>query len=73
VTDQWRIVEWRALPDECLIAACDGADIDHRGPVWLRDGSMRKACTEHWEAIFGVLGAQASWERVDGYRGESRT
>ena len=64
--DPWRMDEWKALPDECLIRACEGDEIDQRGPVWLRDGSMHKACTEHWEGIFRVLGEQASWERTDG-------
>lgn len=67
-SDGWRLDEWHALPEVCLIAGCDGADIDHRGPVWLRDGSMHKACREHWEGVYRVLGEQASWERTDAYR-----
>jgi hypothetical protein len=66
--DPWRLNEWQALPDECLIAACENDEIDQRGPVWLRDGSMHKGCTEHWEGIFRVLGEQGSWERTDGSR-----
>lgn len=69
--DPWRREEWAALlasPDGCFIAGCDSDEIDQRGPVWLRDGSMRKACTEHWEPIFRVLGEQASWEQVDAMR-----
>lgn len=66
--DPWRMDEWKALPDECLISACENDEIDQRGPVWLRDGSVRKACVEHWEGIFRVLGAQASWEQTDGSR-----
>lgn len=68
VDDAWRMDEWNALPDVCLIAACDNDDLDRRGPVWLRDGSMHKACVEHWEGILRVLGQQASWERTDGAR-----
>lgn len=61
--DGFRLAEWNALPDVCFIAGCDNDDIDQRGPVWLRDGSMHKACSEHWEPIFRVLGEQATWER----------
>jgi hypothetical protein len=73
MTDPWRLDECKALPDQCAIAACDNGDIDQRGPVWLRDGSMLKVCIEHWEGVFRVLGEQASWERTDGSRqaGES--
>lgn len=71
MTDPWRLAEWNALTEECFIGGCDHADIDHRGPVFLRDGSMHKACTEHWEPIFRVLGEQASWERTDAMRGGS--
>lgn len=67
-TDPWRMAEWNALPDECLIDACDNTEIDQRGPVWLRSGGMRKACVEHWEGIFRVLGEQAAWERTDAMR-----
>lgn len=56
--DPWRIREWMALPEVCLIYACDSSEIDQRGPVWLRDGSMHKACTPHWEGVVGVLGRQ---------------
>lgn len=66
--DPWRLDEYAALPDVCLIAACDGSDIDPRGPVQLRTGAIGKACVEHWEGIFRVLGEQASWERTDGAR-----
>lgn len=66
--DPWRMAEWNALPDVCLIASCDSDDIDQRGPVWLRDGGMRKACVEHWEGIFRVLSEQATWESTDGSR-----
>ena len=62
MSDPFRIQEWDALPDVCLIAGCDSDEIDQRGPVWLRDGSMHKACVEHWEGIFRVLGVQATWE-----------
>lgn len=68
MTDAWRLDEWNALPDVCLIAGCDSAEADQRGPVHLRDGSIQKACPEHWGAIFRVLGEQASWERGDAYR-----
>lgn len=66
--DPWRLSEWDALSEECLISTCDNDEIDQRGPVWLRDGSMHKACTEHWEGIFRVLGEQASWEQTDASR-----
>jgi hypothetical protein len=66
--DAWRIAQWYALPDVCLIAGCRSEDIDQRGPVWLRNGSMHKACVEHWEGVFRVLGEQATWERTDGSR-----
>lgn len=68
MSDPWRMDEWHALPDECLIAGCDGEEIDVRGPIFLRDGSIRKACVEHWEAITLVLGEQATWERTDAAR-----
>lgn len=64
--DGFRLAEWDALPDVCFIAACENDEIDERGPVWLRDGSMHKACTEHWEPIFRVLGEQATWEAEAG-------
>jgi hypothetical protein len=60
IDDPWRLEEWRALPNVCFIAACDSLEVDERGPVFLRDGSIRKACIEHWEPIFRVLGEQAS-------------
>lgn len=68
MTDLWRLDEWRALPDRCAIAGCDNGDADQRGPVTLRDSTIFKVCTEHWEAIFRILGEQASWERTDGSR-----
>jgi hypothetical protein len=58
--DPWRMDEWHALAEECLIRGCEYDDIDQRGPVFLRDDSMHKACVEHWEAIHRVLGQQAS-------------
>lgn len=61
--DPWRMAEWNALPDVCLFWGCDSDEIDQRGPVWLRDGSMRKACVEHWEGIMGTLGRQSTWEQ----------
>jgi hypothetical protein len=66
--DAFRLAEWNALPEVCLFQGCSSDDIDQRGPVFLRDGSIHKACVEHWEPIFRVLGEQASWERVDGMR-----
>lgn len=67
--DPFRIAEWEALPDVCLIAGCEYDEIDRRGPVWLRDGSMHKACTEHWEGVFRVLGRQAELAHgTDAYR-----
>ena len=47
----------------CFIRACDNTEIDERGPVWLRDGSEHLACTEHWKAIFRILGEQVTWEQ----------
>jgi hypothetical protein len=67
--DPWRLAEWSALPERCLIASCSGDEIDVRGPVFLIDGSMHKACVEHWEAIMRILGEQQTWERRDGVRG----
>jgi hypothetical protein len=64
--DSWRMAEWEALPEVCLIAACESGEIDQRGPVWLRDGSIHKACVEHWEGLFSVLGEQATWGQTDG-------
>jgi len=57
--DPWRMDEWHALADECFIRGCDDDDIDQRGPVFLRDGSMHKACVEHWEGVMRVLGEQS--------------
>lgn len=43
----------------CFIAACDYTDIDPRGPVFIRgQENLYYACTEHWEAIIGILGRQ---------------
>jgi len=67
-TDQWRLDEWNALPDICFIYGCEASETDPRGPVWLRpDGAMVKACREHWEGVFRVLGEQAGSD--DAYRG----
>ena len=66
-SDPWRMDEWSALPDTCFIAACEG-EADQRGPIHLRDGSINKACTEHWEPIMRVLGEQSSWECGDAHR-----
>ena len=65
--DAWRLDEWNAHPDVCFISACEASETDPRGPVWLRpDGSMHKACREHWEGVFRVLGEQAGSN--DAYR-----
>lgn len=61
----WRLAEWAALPNECFIDGCSGSDIDQRGPVFIKGGLIRKACVEHWEPIFRVLGEHAAWERTD--------
>jgi hypothetical protein len=66
--DPWRMAEWNGLADECLIAGCGSEEIDQRGPVWLRNATMHKACVEHWEGIMSVLGEQGAWERTDGSR-----
>lgn len=54
--------EWmNAITDDtpCFISGCDYTDIDVRGPIVLRDDSTHYyACTEHWEAIIGILGRQ---------------
>lgn len=72
-SDGFRLDEWNALPNVCLFAGCENGDIDERGPIWLRGGSMRKACTEHWEPTMRVLGDQASWERTDAFRPEEQS
>lgn len=59
--DPFCLDEWRALPEVCLFSGCEHDGIDQRGPVWLRDGSMHKACTDHWEPIMRILGEQSSW------------
>lgn len=66
--DPFRLAEWNNLPEVCLFQGCDSDDIDQRGPVFLRDGSIHKACVEHWEPIFRVFGEQATWEQRDGAR-----
>lgn len=68
MSDAWQLAKWRALPDQCLIAGCESDRTDERGPVFLRNGSMHKACPEHWEPIFRVLGEQATWQRDDAMR-----
>jgi len=50
------MAEWCALPEVCLFDGCPYTDIDHRGPIFLRDGSIHKACVEHWEAVHGIIG-----------------
>ncbi len=47
---------------------CEGGEIDQCGPVFLRNGQIHKACTEHWEGVMRVLGEQESWQRTDGAR-----
>jgi hypothetical protein len=42
--DPWRMDEWNALPDRCFIQGCESPDADQRGPVFLIDGSIHKAC-----------------------------
>lgn len=57
----------------CFINACDYGDIDPRGPVFVRgDDEPHYACTEHWEAIFGVLGRQAGSDEEMRVRGWGR-
>jgi hypothetical protein len=67
-TDPFRLAEWHALVDVCMFRGCEHAEIDQRGPVVLLNGSMHKACVEHWEPIMRVLGEQAAWEQTDGAR-----
>lgn len=69
-SDPFRLGEWHALPDVCFVAACDASETDPRGPVWLRDHGMAKACTEHWEGVFRVLGEQVGSN--DSYRSGSK-
>lgn len=67
--DAFRLTEWKSLierDDDCFIAGCDNDDIDYRGPIYLRDGSIHKACREHWEGIIRVLGEQSTWEQDAG-------
>lgn len=69
VDDPWRLAEWHALADVCFIEGCNSeSGICERAPIYLTDGSIWKACTEHWEAIYLVLGEQTLWERTDGAR-----
>lgn len=61
---EWRMDEWVELPQRCLIVACENDEIDERGPIWVWSPTgplMRKACVEHWEGIYRVLGEQVSW------------
>lgn len=57
--DPWRLNEWLALPDRCFISGCASTEICERGPVFLRDGSIHKACTPHWDGVMSVLGQQS--------------
>lgn len=66
--DPFRLAEWDALEDVCFIGGCESSETDQRGPVFLRDGSMHKACPEHWEPIMRVLGEQATWQGQDAMR-----
>lgn len=53
--------EWQAGVDlaVCFIEGCEYVDIDPRGPVVIRhDPTWHYACTEHWEAIIGIVGRQ---------------
>lgn len=68
MNDPWRLEEWNAIPEECFIKGCINDDIDQRGPVITKDGTMHKACVEHWTGIFSVLGDQATWEHNDAMR-----
>lgn len=56
--------EWQSgITDDtpCFVSGCDYTDIDVRGPIALRDDSTHYyACTEHWEAIVGILGRQVN-------------
>jgi hypothetical protein len=61
---EWRMDEWLLAPNICLFVACENPEIDERGPVWVWSPGgplMRKACVEHWEGIYRVLGEQVSW------------
>ena len=66
-SDPWRLDEWEALEDRCFIAGCDSYEIDFRGPIFLIDKSMHKACVQHWQAIMFVLGEQFTWQSTDAY------
>lgn len=54
----------------CFIDACDYLDIDPRGPVFV-DKQPRYACTEHWEAIIGILGRQVASDDEFRYIGKT--
>lgn len=46
---------------ECFIMGCEYMDIDPRGPIGIRGTHVwHYACTEHWEAIIGIVGRQQS-------------
>lgn len=66
VDDPWRMKEWNALSNICFIEGCESPDVDQRGPIFLRDGSIHKACQDHWEAVISILREQS--RRTDSAR-----
>lgn len=67
IEDEGELQGRLGLKNQCDVNACTGG-VDERGPVSMRDGTYYKMCTDHWEGIFSVLGAQATAEQTD--RGE---
>ena len=66
--DPWRLVEWETLLADqtrgCFVDGCTNADIDERGPVFDDQKRMHKACSPHWEGVYGVLGAEQDRKSV---------
>ena len=54
----FNLLAWNALEDVCFIQGCNNDKIDNRGPIFLRDGSMHKACVPHWVAVMHVSHAE---------------
>ncbi len=50
----FNLLAWKALEDICFIQGCENKNIDNRGPIFLKTGSMHKACVPHWSAIMHV-------------------
>lgn len=65
--DPFRLGEWNGLLADtsrgCFLVGCKRTDMDERGPVHDDKGRIHKACTGHWEAIHGLIGADRSAEQ----------